>query len=172
MRVIKIELPATLSSSDPNFSLASDEIRAQLFRELRALDNELNETVRQRAKSYFPEEYSVFVRTILAPDRLGTTTELWVVDPNIRWPAGLLTRRAWALFTPILAHVVRDAMTSRFEGVVFDMREDQAKVTVLAPTRAWQDPLVVAIFMFVLATAFWLYLYPTLVPSLGSLVAH
>ena len=41
-----------------------------------------------------------------------------------RWPtAGLLTRRAWTLFIPILAHVVREAMSSRFEGVNFEMKD-------------------------------------------------
>lgn len=170
MRVIKIELPATLSSADPQISLASDEIRAQLFKELKALDFDLNETVRQRAKAYFPETFSVFVRTLLAPDRLGTTTELWVVDPTVRWPAGLLTRRAWSLFIPILAHVVRDGMSSRFQAVLFDMREEAAKVTVLAPTRAWYDPLTVAFGAFALTTLLWLYVVPSLTPALGTIV--
>lgn len=170
MRIIRIELPAVLGSADPAISLASDEIRAQLFRELKALDSDLNEAVRQRAKSYFPESFSVFVRTILAPDRLGTTTELWIVDPNIGWPAGLLTRRAWTLFIPILAHVVRDAMSSRFQGVLFDMREDAARVAVFAPTRAWYDPVVVAVAAFLLATLLWLYVVPAFTPALGSLV--
>ncbi len=170
MRVIRIELPATLGSADPAISLASDEIRTQLFRELKALDAELNETVRQRAKSYFPESFSVFVRTHLAPDKLGTTTELWVVDPNIGWPAGLLTRRAWTLFIPILAHVVRDAMSSRFHGVSFDMREDAAKVDVLAPTRAWRDPVVLSIVVFILTCLFWLYAMPHILPALDGLM--
>ena len=169
MRVIKIELPAALTAADPNISLASDDIRAQLFKELKALDTDLSETVRQKAKAYFPESYSVFVRTLLSPDKVSTTTELWIVDPNIRWPAGLLTRRAWALFIPILAHVVREAMSSRFEGVNFEMKEDAAKITVLAPARAWHDPIVVGIAVLALTTLFWLYVYPHLTPSLASL---
>jgi len=162
MRVIKIELPATLSANDPNISLASDEIRAQLFREIRDLDYELNETVRQRARTYFPESYSVFVRTLLAPDRIGTTTEMWVVDPTIRWPAGLLTRSAWRLFIPILSHVARDAMTSRFQAITFDMKEKDAKITVLAPTRGWRDPVLLSIAVFVLTNAYWIWVHPYL----------
>lgn len=170
MRVIRIELPATLGSADPAISLASDEIRSQLFRELKALDAELNETVRQRAKSYFPESFSVFVRTHLAPDKLGTTTELWIVDPNIGWPAGLLTRRAWLLFVPILAHIVREAMSSRFQGISFDMREDAARVQVFAPTRTWRDPVVLSLIVFILTNLLWLYGMPYILPTLGSLV--
>lgn len=170
MRVIKIELPATLSATDPSISLASDEIRSQLFKELKALDSDLSEAVRQKAKSYFPESFSVFVRTLLAPDRLGTTTEMWVVDPNIGWPAGLLTRRAWALFIPILAHAAREAMSSRFDGVHFDMREEAAKITVLAPARAWHDPILVGIVAFLLATLIWVYVVPWFTPSMASIV--
>jgi len=172
MRVIKIELPATLTAADPNISLASDDIRAQLFKELKALDNQLSETVRQKAKAYFPESYSVFVRTLLAPDKIATTSELWIVDPNIGWPAGLLTRRAWALFIPILAHVVREAMTSRFEGVNFEMQEDAAKITVLAPARAWHDPILVGLVAVAVATLFWVYIYPLLTPSLATITGQ
>ena len=172
MRVIKIELPAALSAADPNISLASDDIRAQLFKELKALDTELSETVRAKAKAYFPESYSVFVRTLLSPDKIATTSELWIVDPNIGWPAGLLTRRAWTLFIPILAHVVREAMSSRFEGVNFEMKEDAAKITVLAPARAWHDPIVVGLGVLAATTLFWLYIYPLLTPSLGSVTGQ
>ncbi len=168
MRVIKIELPATLGSGDPSISLASDQVRAQLFGELRALDSELNETVRQRAKAYFPESFSVFVRTHLAPDVLETRTELWIVDPTVRWPSGLLTRRAWKLFIPILSHVVREAMTSRFESIMFDIREESARVDVLAPTRAWYDPLVVGIVVFLLTTVLWMYAVPQFLHLLGG----
>jgi hypothetical protein len=170
MRVIKIELPAVLSAADTNISLASEEIRNQLFRELKALDTELSEVVRQKAKTYFPESYSVFVRTLLSPEKSGTTTEMWIVDPNIRWPMGLLTRRSWTLFIPILAHVAKEAMTTRFEGIVFDMMDDKAKVTVLAPARAWHDPVLVGIAGLVLASLFWIYVYPLLVPAMGSVV--
>ena len=172
MRVIKIELPAVLSAADPNISLASEEIRTQLFRELKALDTELSEVVRQKAKAYFPETYSVFVRTLLSPEKAGTTTEMWIVDPNIRWPMGLLTRRAWTLFIPILGHVASEAMKTRFEGVSFEMREDAAKVSVLAPARAWHDPVVVAIAAVAVASLFWMYVYPLLVPALGSVTGQ
>jgi hypothetical protein len=160
MRIIRIELPVTLTAADPSISLASDEIRRQLFRELRALDHELSEVIRQRAKSYFPESYAVFVRTLLSPDRVATTTELWIVDPTIRWPAGLLTRRAWRLFVPILSHIVRDGMESKLAAVTFDIDEADAQITVFGPTRTWRDPVVIAVAMFLLTTLYWFYLNP------------
>lgn len=160
MRVIKIDLPASMSPVDPELSLASDEIRDQLFRELASLDTEINEVVRQRARAYFPDAYSVFVRTLLAPDRVGTSTSLWIVDPTIRWPAGLLTRSAWRLFIPIFAHVVRDAMSSRLPGVKFVLREQDARITVLAPTRSYKDPVFIAVATFIATTLYWLVVHP------------
>ncbi len=160
MRVIKIDLPASMSPVDPEISLVSDEVREQLFRELAEMDADMSELVRQRARSYFPEDYSVFVRTLLLPDRVGVSTELWIVDPNIRWPAGLLTRSAWRLFVPIFAHAVKDAMSSRMPGVKFHMKEKDAKVTVLAPTRTFKDPVVLVIATFILTTLYWLIAHP------------
>ena len=166
MRVIKVDLPATLRSSDPNITLASDEIRAQLFKELKALDYELSELVRQRAAGYFPASYSVFVRTQLAPDKIGTLTELWIVDPNIRWPAGLLTRSAWRLFIPVLGHVVKETTTQRFPTLEVDMAEADARVTVLAPTRSWRDPVILSGAVFIATSLFWLVASPMLRVSL------
>ncbi len=160
MRVIKIDLPASMSPVDPEISLVSDEVRDQLFRELAEIDAEMREVVRERARSYFPEDYSVFVRTLLRPDRVGISTELWIVDPNIRWPAGLLTRSAWRLFVPIFSHAVQDAMSSRMPGVKFHMKEKDAKVTVLAPTRTFKDPVVLVIATFILTTFYWLVVHP------------
>ena len=162
MRVIKIDLPASMSPVDPELSLASTEIRDQLFRELAALDTEINEVVRQRARSYFPDVYSVFVRTLLLPDRVATSTELWVVDPTVRWPAGLLTRSAWRLFIPIFAHIVRDAMSSRMPGIKFNLRDKDGRITVLAPTRSYKDPVILVIATFLLTTFYWLVIHPHL----------
>jgi hypothetical protein len=169
MRVIKVDLPATLRSTDPNITLASDEIRAQLFKELKALDYELSELVRQRAAGYFPPSYSVFVRTQLAPDRIGTLTELWIVDPNIRWPAGLLTRSAWSLFVPVLANVVKETTMQRFQALDVEMNEKDARVTVLAPTRSWRDPVLLSGAVFVATTLFWLVASPWLRGALKGL---
>jgi hypothetical protein len=162
MRVIKIDLPASMTPVDPELSLASGEIRDQLFRELAALDTEINEVVRQRARSYFPDAYSVFVRTLLLPDRVATSTELWIVDPTVRWPAGLLTRSAWRLFIPIFAHIVRDAMSSRMPGIKFNLRDQDGRITVLAPTRSYKDPVLLVLATFLLTTLFWLVIHPQL----------
>lgn len=162
MRVIKINLPATLSPVDPELSLASDEIRSQLYRELANLDTQINENVRERARQYFPEEFSVFVRTLADPDRVATSTELWIVDPNIRWPAGLLTRSAWRLFIPIFAHVIREAMSSQMPGVKFHIKEQDAKISVLAPTRSFKDPVFVIVATFLITTLYWLVVHPTI----------
>jgi hypothetical protein len=169
MRVIKIELQAALSSADPSISLASDELRGQLFREMQAADAEISERIRQRARSYFPESYSVFVRTRLEPDRAVTVTELWVVDPTIRWPAGLLTRSAWRLFIPIMAHAVKESIASQFDNLNIEVRERDARIVVLAPTRSWRDPVLLSVAVAVLTSLYWLVVHPWLVRTLSSL---
>ena len=138
MRIIKVELPAALHSTDPSISLASDELRAQLFRQIEMLDYEFGELVRHRAGTYFPANYSVFVRTRTDPERIRMTTDLWIVDPTVRWPRGLLTRQAWRLFIPILSHVVQDVFHSRLPQVALAINEKDARVSVFAPTRTWR----------------------------------
>jgi hypothetical protein len=169
MRVIKIELPATLGSSDPSISLASDELREQLFREMQAADPEISDRIRQRALSYFPESYSVFVRTHFAPDRAGTVTELWIVDPTIRWPAGLLARSAWRLFIPIMAHAVRDSIAGHFDKLNVEIKEKDARITVLVPTRGWRDPVILSVAVLVLTSLYWLLVHPMVVRAVSGL---
>ena len=162
MRVIKIVLPAVPRALDDSVSLCSSEIRSQLYNELAALDADLNSLVKAKAEAYFPAHYSVFTRTHRDDVRNIVTTELWVVDPTIRWPAGLLTRSAWRLFIPVMGHVVRDAYAERITGAAVDVREDEATITVLAPTRGWRDPIILSGIVLVLTTAFWLLAWPYL----------
>ena len=167
MRIIKLDLPATYRSADPEISLVSDEIRKQLFNELKRMDYEITEFVRQRAAGYLPPNYAVFVRTQLKPERTGAVTELWIVDPTVRWPAGLLTRSAWKLFVPILSNVVRDTTMERFRGVEVDMQEQDARVSVLAPTRSWRDPVILTLGVFLATTLLWLAIVPFLRSNFG-----
>lgn len=162
MRVIKIVLPAVPRALDDSVSLSSSEIRSQLYNELAALDAEINGLVKAKAEAYFPSHYSVFTRTHRDDARNLVTTELWVVDPTIRWPAGLLTRSAWRLFIPVMGHVVRDAYAERINGAAVDVNESDATITVLAPTRGWRDPIILSGIVLVLTTAFWLLAWPYL----------
>ena len=159
MRVIMMELVADFRSDDSNISLSSDELRRILFEEIQAMDAEITDLVRQRASSYFPENYSVFVRTHLDPAGSRAITELWIVDPNVRWPFGLLTRSAWRILAPMLGHVVREAFESRLQAISLDIDPQRIKITSLTPTRAWRDPVVLSILVVVLTSIYWLYLH-------------
>ena len=170
MRVIKIDLPAIPRAMDDSVSLSSAEIRGQLYRELEALETDVSELVKHKARGYFPEQYSVFTRSHFDEVRNLVTTELWVVDPTIRWPAGLLTRSAWRLFIPIMGHVVRDAYAERLRGAVVDVREAEAKITVLAPTRGWRDPIILSGIVMVLVSAFWLLVWPYINGNLTTIL--
>jgi len=108
------------------------------------------------------------VRTQLMPEKTGAVTQLWIVDPTVRWPAGLLTRSAWKLFVPLLSHVVRDTTVERFSGVEVDMQERDARVTVLAPTRSWRDPVILTVVVFALTTLLWLFAVPFVQSYLGG----
>ncbi|MEM6495273.1 MAG: hypothetical protein AAF709_00960, partial [Pseudomonadota bacterium] len=165
-----IVLPAVPRALDDSVSLSSSEIRSQLYNELKALDAEINELVKAKAQAYFPNHYSVFTRTHLDDVRNIVTTELWVVDPTIRWPAGLLTRSAWRLFIPVMGHVVRDAFAERITGAAMDVREGEATITVLAPTRGWRDPIILSGIVLVLTTVFWLLAWPFLQQYVAALL--
>jgi hypothetical protein len=159
MRVIRMELIAKLRSEDKSISLASDELRKILFQQLESMDLEITDVIRQRASSYLPANYSVFARTHLEPEGSVATTELWIVDPTIRWPFGLLTRSAWKLLAPLLAHVVRESFESRLQNVSLDVDPNNIKVMALTPTRTWRDPMLLSILMVILTSAYWLYLH-------------
>ncbi len=167
MRVIKLELIAKVRSDDSSISLVSDELRSMLFKELEAMDTEITDAVRQRASSYFPTDYSVFARTLLDSGGSAAITELWVVDPTIRWPFGLLTRSAWKLLAPMLAHVVEDAFEARLQNVSFDIDPKTIKITVLTPTRTWRDPVILSVLMVILTSVYWLLVHDWLMAYLS-----
>jgi hypothetical protein len=162
MRIFKIDLPATLASIDPDISLASDPLRDQLRRELDALTLELGENVRQRAATYFPPEFTVFVRFAFFTDDNRARVTLWIDDPTVRWPSGLFARRAWRLLVPVVTHVVRETFEARVRSIRMDIDERRARVTSLAPARAWSDPAILAIAVTLLGAVFWLIVHPWL----------
>jgi hypothetical protein len=160
MRIFKIELPATLTSVDPDISLASDPLRDQLRRELDALTHELGENVRQRAATYFPPEFTVFVRFTFFTDDNRAKVTLWIDDPTVRWPGGLFARRAWRLLVPIVMHIVRETFEARVRSIRMEIDEKRARVASLAPTRVWNDPAILAIIVTLLGAGYWLIVHP------------
>jgi hypothetical protein len=167
MRIFKIELPATLTSIDPDISLASDPLREQLRRELDAVTYELGETVRQRAASYFPPEFTLFARfSFFTADNRALVT-LWIDDPTVGWPSGLFARRAWRLLVPIVTHVVRESFEARVRSIRIEVDEKRVRVASLAPARAWNDPVILAVVVTLLGAGFWLLVHPWLWGLLG-----
>jgi len=171
MRVIRVELPALLRTRDPGLSLASDEIRSALFTRLAAIEYETAEAIRHRAAGYFPPSFSMFVRLRLDPEKTRIVSEFWAVDPTVSWPQGLLTRRAWRLFVPILAHVVREQIEQRVPEVAVEINEKAAGVGAFASARTWRDPILVATGMFALTTALWVWAVPAVWPGLPKAAA-
>ena len=160
VRILKIEIPGRFVSSDPDISLASDELKQRLFTELEGMRAELVEVIRARLVAYFPAEYEVFVRLQLDSRATSLKAIIWVDVPHIRWPAGLLARRAWNLSVPILAHVGRDVIRERVEHVELEVDERRSRIFAFAPTRFWKDPLVLILGVAVLASLFWLVIQP------------
>jgi len=160
MRIFKIELPAAIKSIDPDISLASDALREQLRRELDALTHELGENVRQRAATYFPADFTVFVRFTFQTEANRADVTLWIDDPTVRWPSGLFARRAWRLLLPLVTHIVRDTFEARVTSIRIDIDEKKARVVALAPARAWNDPAIVAAVVTVIGAGYWLMVHP------------
>src|SRR5262245_55201072 len=170
MRILKIEMKATLQSNDPQISLGSDVLREQLFREMNGLRYELGERIRHRAAAYFPPEYSVFVRITFARQDNKATIHMWIEDPTIGWPAGLLARRAWKLSVPILSHVVKDTFQAGVQNVEMQIADGDARITSFAPTRGWFDPIILTGLVAVFSALYWSYLHTPLKYWLGGLV--
>ena len=162
MRILKIELPATIASADPDVSLASDLLREQLRRELDALKEELGESVRQRATAYFPSDYTVFVRFSFWVDGNRANVTVWIDDPTVRWPSGLFARRAWKLSIPIVSHIVAEVFQARAKSIRLDIDEKRARIVSFAPLRGWQDPAILAAAVALISTGYWLFLHPTM----------
>jgi hypothetical protein len=160
MRICKIELPATIRSSDPDISLAADGLREQLRRELEALTSELGESVRQRAAAYFPSAFTVFVRFIFWVDDNRAKVTVWIDDPTLRWPNSLLARRAWALLIPIIAHIVKETFEARVKSIHIDIDEKKARVASFASARAWNDPVILAVGVALISAGYWLLVHP------------
>ena len=169
MRILKFELPATLASIDPNLSLASDELREQLYRELDALKDKLAEEVRQRAIPYFPPDFTVFVRFLFWAGENKARVILWIEDPTVRWPSGLLARRAWKLSIPIVTHIVKEVFEARVKSIRMDINERKVRVLSLAPVRGWFDPLVLTVVVTAINAAYWLIIHPWLWGSISHM---
>jgi hypothetical protein len=167
MRILKIELSATIASIDPDISLASDTLREQLRRELDALKDELGESVRRRAVAYFPPDYTVFVRFFFWVDDNRAKVILWIDDPTVRWPSGLFARRAWTLSVPILTHIVKETFEARVKSIRIDIDEKKARVGSLAPARGWLDPVILTVIVTLLTTGYWFAMHPWMAAWLG-----
>ena len=154
------DAPATLTSTDPGVSLASELLRAQLHRELDVSKDELGEEVRRRAISYFPSDYTVFVRFFF-----------WVGDKRAkvilcRRPHGSLAKRAsctkstWKLSVAIVIHIIKEVFEARVKSIRMDINEKKVRVASLAPTRGWLDPVVLTVIVTLISAGYWLVVHP------------
>ena len=160
MRILKIDPPATITSVDPDISLASDALREQLRRELDALKEELGESVRRRAADFFPSDYTVFVRFFFWMDDNRVKVILWIDAPTVGWPSGLFARRTWRLSIPIVAHIVKETFEARVRSIRIDVDEKKARVASLAPARGWLDPVILSVIVTLIGAAYWLFVHP------------
>jgi hypothetical protein len=131
------------------------------------LTHELAENVRQRAATYFPPEFTVFVRFAFFTEDNRARVTLWIDDPTVSWPSGLFARRAWRLLVPMVTHVVRESFEARVQSIRIDIDEKKARVASLAPARVWNDPVILAVFVTLLGAAFWLVVNPWIWGLLG-----
>ena len=160
MRLLRIDLRGQLRPTDQSFNLDTEGVRPQLYHELETMLPDLTELTRRRIATYFPPEYTVFVRHSFDQKTDSGRLDIWVDDPTISWPAGLLARRAWKLSVPILAHVASETFAERIQGVALLIDRSKTRIASLAPARLWSDPIVVAVATFALTTLLWWLLWP------------
>ena len=170
MRILKIELAGVLQPRSEGMNLESDAVQIQLYRELDQLSTEIAERIRLKAIAYLPAEYAVFVR--VAFERAGNKAfaTFWIDDPSVSGVSGLLARRAWKLSIPILSHVFREAVQERLQTLSVDVADSKARIGSFAPTRAWQNPIVVAAAVLLLSALYWLMVHTQLMAILRRLL--
>ena len=166
MRVIRMEVIARYGVDEGQSNLPSDRREQMLLHDMHALDTEISELVRHRANACLPKDHSVFARTYFEPAAARAVTDLWIVDPKVRWPFCLLTRSSWKVLAPMLAHIVRELLASRLQTDVLEVNSRPTRITALKPTRAWCDPVILCVIMVMLTSLCWVGLGDSIRPWL------
>lgn len=156
MRVIRMEVVAQYQTGESHPGLGSNRRRPLLLDDVRALDDEISELVRHRASACLPSDHRVFARTHFEPSTARAVTDLWIVDPKVRWPFCLLTRSAWRVLAPMLGHIVRELLAARLQADVLEVGPRSTRITALTPARAWCDPLLLAVIVILFTSLGWL----------------
>ena len=156
MRVVRVEFPATLLLADDANDMTSPDVRRQIAEHVRSCEPGVVELISSRARNYFPENYNVFTVLRTSDDVSKLAVEMWVVDPTIRWWGGLFARRAWHVILPVLSRIAQSALDDGLQPIRAVTQEAAARVSIFGTMRTWKDPLVLAIFILVLTSAFWL----------------
>ena len=166
MRVIQVEVVARYDADARQSGLAFDLPQYALVQEIRALETQISELVRDRANACLAKDHQVFVRTHLGSAAARTVTDLWIVAPKARGPYGLLTRSTWKLLAPMLAQSVRELSAAWFKSVAVDVDPRLTEITALTPMRLWRDHLILSAMTIMLTNMAWLYFYDVIKPWL------
>jgi hypothetical protein len=94
---------------------------------------------------------------------------LWIEDPTVRWPSGLLARRAWRLSVPIITHIVKEVFEARVNSIRMDINEKKVRVSSLAPVRGWLDPVLLTVVVTAINAVYWLLIHPWLWASISRM---
>ena len=162
MRILKLDMPGVLHSKSADIKLDEPAVQAQVFRELDKLSGELADRIRAKATAYLPRDYTLFSRVAFDPRGNRVDIVMWIDDPTVSGFSSLLARRAWQLSVPILAHIVREAAEERLQTLAIEIEEARTRVSAFAPSRAWRNPVIIAVGSAVLASLYWLWLHSAL----------
>ena len=92
--------------------------------------------------------------------------------PNVRWPAALFARRAWALSIPILSHIIKEKFEERVQSVSMQIDDKKARITSFAPIRGGNDPVILTAGVLILSGGFWYLVNWILQDGLSSLIGY
>lgn len=154
MRAIKIDLPGRISVSTGE--AAGSDFSREVYDHLARYELELCHAIAQRAKAYFPADYRVFACFRPKPEAFEITTEIWVLDPTVRWRGTFFARRAWRLLLPVISGAATSVFAENLQQVAVAIDAEKSGVTVYSPTRGWLDPALVAVGAVVLTSWYWL----------------
>jgi len=166
MRILKLEMPGVLHAKTAEIKLDDPAVQAQLYPELDKLSSELSERIRTKAQAYLPREYTLFSRVTFDPRGNQVRVVMWIDDPTVSGFSGLLARRAWQLSVPIMAHIVREAVQERLQTLAVEIDEPKTIVSAFAPSRAWRNPVVIAIAAMIVVSAYWAWIHPSVISAL------
>jgi hypothetical protein len=137
-----------------NASVPASELLAPVIaHQGQEAERTLGDDIRRQTASYFPEDYTIFVRVDLLSGGDHARITYWIATPRMRWSSGLLARRTWGLLLPILQKIAIASFAERLDGMSLVPDQSKTSIRSYAPRRLLTEPIVLAVAIAMLTAA-------------------